>query len=311
MGQTYAGCVDAKFQDAGCDACRIEDTCTAAMTRHVLQAEAPSSKVGAANCMLLHASRDGDLDAIHRAMADGADPDTRLPMYIRMGSLGGNAGEPSSVADSALSLTPLMYAAHDGHAEAVELLLRFGAKVDLYEADGMQALHFAALSASVDCFRILLGAGANPVAADNFGRDALECVPLSEVAASPSHGEWLQLFREVHCCQAPQHDSSSLQLAPLSASGCETRPDEEEANQTELTSDTEKDSEEANVSREILVTFINKQPNEMEGLHNAERKLSHGSEASTESDLHFDECSNIRSLKDDSTESEFGACQGS
>ena len=35
------------------------------------------------------------------------------------------------------------------------------------EADGMQALHFAAESASVDCFRVLLGAGANPVATDN------------------------------------------------------------------------------------------------------------------------------------------------
>ena len=34
------------------------------------------------------------------------------------------------------------------------------------EADGMQALHFAAESASVDCFRVLLGAGANPVATD-------------------------------------------------------------------------------------------------------------------------------------------------
>jgi len=178
--------------------------------------------VDVANCMLLRASRDGDLDAIHRAMADGADPNTRLPMCIRTGYTG--AAEPRAVS-VALSLTPLMHAAQEGHAEAVELLLRLGANVDLHEADRMQAIHFAAISASVDCFRILLGAGANPVATDNFGRDALECVPLSQLAASPSKGEWLQLFREVSCWSTPMHDSSNLQLAPSSASGCEARPD--------------------------------------------------------------------------------------
>jgi len=304
MGQTYTGCVDAKFQDAGCAECRSEDAHTAAVARHMLESEAPFTKVDSANCMLFRASRDGDLDAIHRAIADGADPNTRLF------SIGEYTAKRSDDADSALGLTPLMYAAQEGRAEAVELLLHLGAKVDLYEADRMQALHFAALSASLGCFRILLGAGANPVARDNFGRDALECVPLAEVAAGPSKGDWLKLFSEVSCWLTPVDDTSSLQLAqqaPSSASGCEARParpDEEvnksdtiassilvanngveEAKQTALTSDAENDSDEANVSPEILVT-INEHPNEMEGLHQADRKLSYGSETSIESESH-------------------------
>jgi len=315
MGQTYAGCVD----------CRFQDTCAAAVARHMLEAEAPFTNVDSANCMLLRASKDGDLDAIHKATADGANVNTRLPMWIRIGC--DDADAESTDADlsdqSALSLTPLMHAAQEGQTEAVQLLLRLGAKVDLREADGMQALHFAAASASLDCFRTLLGAGANPVATDNFGRDALACLPLSQIAASPSKREWLQLFKEANCWSTPVHDGPKLQLAAPSVSGCEAKPNEEanesditatplgveEANQTALMSGTETDVEETSVSNEISVTFMNEQPNEMKGLHNADRKLSHSTEASTESEAHLEKCSSVRTLNNDTVDSEF--CQKS
>jgi len=306
MGQAHARCANVSFQDAGCVPCTLEDSCTAEVARHMLEAEAPFTKEDSANCMLLRASQDGDLDAIHKAMAEGANPNTRLPMWIR---IGGTTDEdpPSEIIQSdhsASSLTPLMLAAQGDHAEAVELLLRLGAAVDLREADGMQALHFAAESASVDCFRMLLGAGANPVATDNHGRDALQCVPLSQVAVSPSKREWLQLFKEATCWSTPVHETTRLQPAPPNVSACEARPDDEanepdtiatmgveDAMQTALTCDAEDNGEEASVSSQKSVVLIN----EMNGLHEADRKLhaadrklSDCSEASTASDLHFE-----------------------
>jgi len=205
------------------------DTCTVAVARHILEAEAPFGKAQSASCMLLRASHDGDLEGIYKALDEGADIDTRLPMWMRLGppALSNDADDSDEERSGAepfnsksSSLTPLMHAAHEGHAEAVKVLLRLGARVDLHEADGMQALHFAAMSASVDCFRMLLGAGANPVATDNFGRDALECVPLAQVANSPSKHEWVMLFKEAACWSVSVHDDAKK-------SDCDARLHEE------------------------------------------------------------------------------------
>jgi len=188
------------------------DSCKVALARHVFETDAPFTNVDMANCTLLNASKNGDLDSIMKALSDGADVNTRLPMWIRSGSEDPHEFAVDSECEAvpmdedkepvdlkapnpqASSLTPLMHAAFEGHAEAVELLLRSGAQVNLCEADGMQALHFAAMSSSINCFRLLLGAGANRVAQDNFGRDALEHSPVAKNAADPSKQEWLQLF---------------------------------------------------------------------------------------------------------------------
>jgi len=215
---------------SGCAKCKV------VVARHVLEAETPFGELDLANCMLLRASADGDLEGIKKALDDGADVNTRLPMWVRLGYGGSNDVDDSNsesidsepLNSGPLSLTPLTHAAQEGHVEAVELLLRFGANVDLHEADGMQALHFAAMSASVECFRMLLAANANPLAKDNFGRDALECVPLPQITANPSKREWLQLFKESSCWVPSVHDDADN-------SGCEARPDEEpsESNKTE------------------------------------------------------------------------------
>jgi len=187
------------------------------------RAKESSVDIDAVNCMLLRASNNCDLEGIRQAMGEGANVDTRLPAFVRIGLIGPGyfdfldndprwkvspLGEHDQtdwepLDPMALSLTPLMHAAKEGHAEALDVLLCHHAQVNLQEADGMSALHFAAISASVDCFRILHGAGANPVAKDHFGRDALQLAPLAQIAASPSKQEWMQLFKEASCWSRP------------------------------------------------------------------------------------------------------------
>jgi len=204
MGQTTPGHV----------ACS-EQICHAV---EVFEINPPFAAVDTANCLLLRASRDGDLESIRKALRDGASIDARVPVFIRIGFSDPDYGDPSldqngrileepmdseTQNTTALSLTPLMHAAQEGHLEAVKLLIHHGAQINLYEEDGMQALHFGAISGSVDCFRILLGAGANPVAKDHFGRDPLDYVPLEQIVSSPSKQEWLQLFKEATCWSTP------------------------------------------------------------------------------------------------------------
>mmetsp|Transcript_138941 Transcript_138941/g.277029 ORF Transcript_138941/g.277029 Transcript_138941/m.277029 type:complete len:149 (+) Transcript_138941:3-449(+) len=67
---------------------------------------------------------------------------------------------------------------------------------------------------------------------DNFGRDAMECVPLAKIAADPSKQEWLQLFKEAKFWTMP--------LAPTQSSDDEVEQTvfeagpPEETNQTNL-----------------------------------------------------------------------------
>jgi len=151
-----------------------------------------------ANCLLLRASKEGDIHGVKEALAAGADINTRLPVWIRINTMvEAEDGDVSGTRQSLpLSFTPLMNASSEGHVDVVQFLLRFRANPELREADGMQALHLAAEAASVGCFRALLEAGANPLATDDFSRDALQCVPLSAVCQSAERPEWLALLKE-------------------------------------------------------------------------------------------------------------------
>jgi len=225
-----------------------------------LEAVPSFGKEDTANCVLLRASIDGDLEGIKHALGDGANIDTRLPLWIRIGFAGTDdaAIDPEAMDSeppdpTAMSLTPLMHAAKEGHYQAVDLLLRLGAQVNLHEADGMQALHFAAMSASVECFRLLLGAGANPVASDNFGRDALFCVPLTQIARSSSKREWVQLFKEAKCWSALDVHTKTWDYNVRKDSH-EARPLEEtsEASKSTASLSTSAESDETSVSSETM-----------------------------------------------------------
>jgi len=172
--------------------------CLVKNATNIIGDEPAFGKVDEANCLLLRASKDGDLLGIQQALAAGADINTRLPMWIRIQGDEDGMGEETALEEvpTATSLTPLMFAACEGQVEAVELLLSLGAKLDLCDADGMQALHMAAQASSAECFSALLNAGANPLARDNFDRNAMECVPLALASFGPADQKWPTSLKE-------------------------------------------------------------------------------------------------------------------
>ena len=57
--------------------------------------------------------------------------------------------------------TPLHYAVHNGRADLVRLLLQHGARVQIYDRDGLQPHHVAARSQQWNCLALLLSHGAD------------------------------------------------------------------------------------------------------------------------------------------------------
>jgi|GEM_PF-6881484 len=85
--------------------------------------------------------RDTNLAQIRRRLANGFDPDRRLPW---------------------LRTTPLHQAAQEGATQVIELLLASGAEVDPVDSDGATPLWEAVRHGWDDAVRILLAAGAAP-----------------------------------------------------------------------------------------------------------------------------------------------------
>lgn len=70
--------------------------------------------------------------------------------------------------------TPLIYAAREGHADVVELLLQLGADANAAtKSGGACALHRAAYMGHLQVVSLLLAAGAEPMQQDADGQTAL------------------------------------------------------------------------------------------------------------------------------------------
>merc|ERR1719433_301609 len=158
-----------------------------------------------ANCQLLRASTDGNLDAILDALNAGATVNTRLPTWFRVSSAHDRyefeEGElpdlifgPPTAATSK-DLTPLMHASMEGHAKAVRLLLEENACVHLEDEDGMRPLHFAAAGGSRDCCELLLQARADPRMVDDYDRDPFLCLPEESLSEQDELQAWKALLR--------------------------------------------------------------------------------------------------------------------
>jgi len=93
----------------------------------------------------LEAARGGDAATLREDLERGTDP-----------NLADEEGR-----------TPLMLAAFDGHTEAVDLLLQFGAKVDTRDVMGRTALMYAASGPNADTVQSLLAGGASVDLADD------------------------------------------------------------------------------------------------------------------------------------------------
>ncbi|KAI9485347.1 MAG: DHHC palmitoyltransferase-domain-containing protein [Benjaminiella poitrasii] len=80
------------------------------------------------------------------------------------------------VADNVGGHTPLMWAAYQGHAQSVDLLLRFGANVTATDHSQLTPLHWAAVRGNKMCIRKMLEYGADVDAKDQNGKSVMDFI---------------------------------------------------------------------------------------------------------------------------------------
>lgn len=80
-------------------------------------------------------------------------------------------------------LGAIHWAADRGHANILDILLKYGADVNLIDNEsGQTALHYAISCGHLECIKILLNFGANPKIADS---DDVTCIDLAEESEDP------------------------------------------------------------------------------------------------------------------------------
>jgi len=136
---------------------------------------------------LMLAAWNGDADVVHRLIQAGAavNVGTRVgpvPAFKPPGLGGGSHGdgiirggvpERGFRDPQAGGMTPLLYAAREGHTQAVTLLLGAGAHIDQPESNGVRPLLIAIMNDHPDTARYLIEHGANVNTDDWYGRTPL------------------------------------------------------------------------------------------------------------------------------------------
>jgi len=105
-------------------------------------------------------------------------------------------------------LTPLMYAAQNGSAEATRLLLEARAQLSAREEDGLGPLHFAAGAACEEVCGLLLGARADVATVDEEGKRAIDYVPEGSLIMRAERDSWEALL-------GPLRTDSTAAFAPV------------------------------------------------------------------------------------------------
>jgi hypothetical protein len=135
--------------------------------------------------MLARAVELGRAEEVRRLLEAGANPDAPLRPAKRA-VLGGGA-QPERGADER---PLLLIAIEKGFVEVARLLVESGANVNVSDARGNTALHYAASRGDAELVRLLLESGADPLAANEAGETP------ADLAERLGHAQVAQLIRE-------------------------------------------------------------------------------------------------------------------
>ncbi|KAI8384444.1 uncharacterized protein BYT42DRAFT_562562 [Radiomyces spectabilis] len=134
------------------------------------------------------AARQGRLASVHRLIKEGANPTLKDAQGFNVLHLAVHSSQALLVlyllylgmeidaADDVGGHTPLMWAAYQGHAITCDLLLRFGASVQVTDHSQLTPLHWAVVKGNKMCVRKLLEHGADPHARDQSGKSVMDFV---------------------------------------------------------------------------------------------------------------------------------------
>lgn len=145
---------------------------------------------GMLNHRLLVAARDNNLDALRKAVNEGAYLETRRPFVMRPQPPASGQAQARKKKPPREGFTPLMYVVQNGSAAATRLLLEAKASVNAKDEDGIRPLHLAAGAGEMEVCKLLLTFGADRVAADDDGRRAIHHVPRDNLATKGDRAQW-------------------------------------------------------------------------------------------------------------------------
>eukprot|EP00928_Gymnodinium_smaydae_P081384 TRINITY_DN6491_c0_g1_i1.p1 TRINITY_DN6491_c0_g1~~TRINITY_DN6491_c0_g1_i1.p1 ORF type:complete len:787 (-),score=97.39 TRINITY_DN6491_c0_g1_i1:49-2409(-) len=133
---------------------------------------------------LMHAAGEGDVDAVRRYLAQGADVDAKdecLCTALMYAATYGHCASVRCLVESGASVeatskdgwTPLVTAAYNGHVDVIQYLLQQGARIEAADERGWTSLMHVAFNGDSRTLHVLLENGANVHAMDADGRTAL------------------------------------------------------------------------------------------------------------------------------------------
>jgi palmitoyltransferase len=132
--------------------------------------------------------RQGRLSTVHRLIKEGANPTLVDGQGFNALHLAVHSSHAMLVlyllyldmdidfSDNVGGHTPLMWAAYQGHAQSVDLLLKFGASVSTRDHSQLTPLHWAVVRGNKICIRKMLEYGADADVRDQSGKSVMDFV---------------------------------------------------------------------------------------------------------------------------------------